>query len=146
MCPLFIKHIQKFNRQNKLTELPEDMDRIRLLEILSISSNQLEELPMCLINMRRYVHTYLRAIIRKRLCVLNNSFLHCDQNMYIFYLSFLKFSLKKVYANGNKISFVPDDICLLPNIQVKTCSLLISEFHLRNNYYPLHIKVKFRLI
>lgn len=41
-------------RQNKLTDLPADLDRLEYLETLSVSSNQLTSLPSCLANMHRY--------------------------------------------------------------------------------------------
>ena len=40
-------------RQNKITSLPEDLDRLVDLQTLSISSNQLTTLPECISGMFR---------------------------------------------------------------------------------------------
>ena len=67
------------NRQNKIEELPFNISRLSRLEVLSVSSNNLDALPLGITSIQ---------------------------------------SLRKLYANGNKISEISADYCELPHIEV----------------------------
>jgi Leucine-rich repeat (LRR) protein len=94
------------HRQNKLIELSDDLDSLGALTTLSVSSNQVEALPPCLANMHRFeIVSFVHRSIMK-------SSLHLS---FIFSIISLQF----VYANGNRISSVPEGICLLTNLKVR---------------------------
>lgn len=46
---------QLWLRQNKISKLPLNLDCLQCLEILSVSSNALDELPDCLRDMNRLI-------------------------------------------------------------------------------------------
>jgi Leucine-rich repeat (LRR) protein len=57
-----LTHTHKY-RQNKLTEVPEAIESLTELRVLSLSSNRLAALPQAIAKLHRYVPTYLRTFV-----------------------------------------------------------------------------------
>lgn len=133
------------HRQNRLTALPGDLDALGSLQVLSLSSNQLEELPEAVAHLPWYVlnvflcrrccccccccfYSTIRSIAGLRTICSGSCFairwgsLAFRYRIYLtafsFLLCLLKHSLRQLFANGNKIRSVPESLCTLPELKV----------------------------
>lgn len=81
LLPISYFHNIQPHRQNKISQLPHNLELMASLQVLSLSSNLLEELPEAVAGLH---------------------------------------SLRQLFANGNRIKKVPENLCLLPDLKVRS--------------------------